>query len=83
MAVRVRRVIAGAPVIFRDGGGQGRDAGPSPRGASDPAAALASEIGVLAFKRGYAEWSESDRAAENGFAAYLLKALDELRSASA
>src|SRR3954464_9972138 len=48
------------------------------RGVPDPTAALASELGVLAFKRGYAEWSEGDRAPEGGFAAYLLKALDEL-----
>jgi AcrR family transcriptional regulator len=53
------------------------------RGVPDPTAALASELGVLAFKRGYAEWSDSDRAPEGGFAAYLLKALDELRAASA
>ncbi|MFC0438851.1 TetR/AcrR family transcriptional regulator [Kutzneria buriramensis] len=53
------------------------------RGVPDPTAALASELGVLAFKRGYIEWSESDRAAEDGFAAHLRKALDELRAASA
>lgn len=53
------------------------------RGVPDPTAALASELGVLAFKRGYAEWSEGDRAPEDDFAAYLLKALEELRSASA
>ncbi|MET8764317.1 TetR/AcrR family transcriptional regulator [Lentzea sp. NPDC004782] len=53
------------------------------RGVPDPTAALASELGVLAFKRGYAEWSEGDRAPEAGFATYLLKALDELRAASA
>jgi AcrR family transcriptional regulator len=53
------------------------------RGVPDPTAALASELGVLAFKRGYAAWSDGDRATEDGFAAYLLKALDELRAASA
>ena len=53
------------------------------RGVPDPTAALASELGVLAFKRGYAEWSDGDRAAEDGFAGYVLKALDELRAASA
>lgn len=53
------------------------------RGVPDPTAALASELGVLAFKRGHAEWSEGDRAPEDGVATYLLKALDELRSASA
>ena len=45
----------------------------------DPTAALASELGVLAFKRGYAEWSEGDRDAEDGLAAHVLTALDELR----
>jgi len=50
------------------------------RGVPDPAAALASELGVLAFKRGYAEWS--DGTAEDDLAPYLLKALDELRAAS-
>jgi len=53
------------------------------RGVPDPVAALASELGVLAFKRGYAEWSKSERVAEDGFAAHLLKALDALRAASA
>jgi AcrR family transcriptional regulator len=53
------------------------------RGVPDPTAALASELGVLAFKRGYTEWSAGDRAPEDGCAAYLLKALDELRAASA
>ncbi|TCO62081.1 TetR/AcrR family transcriptional regulator [Actinocrispum wychmicini] len=53
------------------------------RGVSDPAAAVASELAVLAFKRGYAEWSEADRAPDDGFAACLRKALDELRTASA
>src|SRR5690348_13739187 len=31
------------------------------RGVPDPIAALAGELGLLAFKRGYAAWSESDR----------------------
>ena len=53
------------------------------RGVPDPTAALASELGVLAFKRGFIEWSESDRTAEDGFAVCLRKALDELRAASA
>jgi AcrR family transcriptional regulator len=53
------------------------------RGVPDPTAVLAGELGVLAFKRGYAEWSEGHRAPEDGLAAYLLKALDELRAASA
>ncbi|HUQ61595.1 helix-turn-helix domain-containing protein [Lentzea sp.] len=53
------------------------------RGVPDPTAALASELGVLAFKRGYAGWSEGDRMPEDDFAGYLRKALDELRAASA
>jgi len=53
------------------------------RGVPDPVAHLAAELGVLAFKRGYAEWSEGDRAPEDDFAGYLRKALDELRAASA
>src|SRR6266571_2923643 len=35
------------------------------RGVPDPTAALAGELGVLAFKLGYAEWSEGDRAAND------------------
>ncbi|MFD5826148.1 TetR/AcrR family transcriptional regulator [Lentzea sp. NPDC060358] len=53
------------------------------RGVPDPTAALASELGLLAFKRGYAQWSDGDRAPESDFAGYLRKALDELRAASA
>jgi AcrR family transcriptional regulator len=53
------------------------------RGVPDPTAALASELGVLAFKRGYAEWSEGDRGAGDELAGYALAALDELRAASA
>ena len=53
------------------------------RGVPGPTAALASELGVLAFKRGYAEWSEGDRDAQDELAGYTLAALDELRAASA
>ncbi|MGA5824250.1 TetR/AcrR family transcriptional regulator [Kitasatospora sp. NPDC094028] len=53
------------------------------RGLSDPAAALASELGVLAFKRGFAEWSEGDRDGEDKLTGYVLAALDELRTVSA
>ena len=53
------------------------------RGVPDPTAALASELGVLAFKRGFAEWSEGDRDADDELAGYTLAALDELRAASA
>ncbi|WP_039628864.1 TetR/AcrR family transcriptional regulator [Streptomyces sp. 769] len=53
------------------------------RGLSDPTAALASELGVLAFKRGFAEWSEGDRDDKDELAGYVLAALDELRAVSA
>ena len=47
------------------------------RGVPGPAAALAGEMGVLAFKRGYAAWRDGD------LAEHTLKALAELREASA
>ncbi|WP_236796084.1 TetR/AcrR family transcriptional regulator [Amycolatopsis sp. GM8] len=53
------------------------------RGVPDPTAALASELGVLAFKRAYAEWADGDRDGDDNFAQYALAALDELRAASA
>jgi AcrR family transcriptional regulator len=53
------------------------------RGVPDATAHLAGELGVLAFKRGYAAWSEGDRDAEDELAQYTLAALDELRAASA
>jgi len=53
------------------------------RGVPGPTAALAAELGVLAFKRGYAEWSEGDRDPEDELVGYVLAALDELRTASA
>ncbi|MFD6285282.1 TetR/AcrR family transcriptional regulator [Streptomyces sp. NPDC060205] len=53
------------------------------RGVPGPTAALAGELGILAFKRGFAEWSEGDRDAEDELAGYTLAALDELRAASA
>jgi AcrR family transcriptional regulator len=53
------------------------------RGVPDPTAALASELGVLAFKRGYAAWSEGDRDSADDLAVCTLAALDELRAASA
>ena len=53
------------------------------RGVPDPTAALAGELGVLAFKRGYAEWSEGDRGAEKDLAHHALAALADLRVASA
>jgi AcrR family transcriptional regulator len=53
------------------------------RGVPNPTAALAGELGVLAFKRGYTEWSEGGRDAKDELAGYILAALDELRAASA
>ncbi len=49
----------------------------------EPTAQLAAELGVLAFKRGYTQWSIDDRESENTLAHYALAALDELRAASA
>ena len=53
------------------------------RGVPDPVAHLAGEMGVIAFKRGYAEWLEADRDAEGGLAPYTAAALEQLRAASA
>jgi AcrR family transcriptional regulator len=53
------------------------------RGVPDATARLAGEMGVLAFKRGYAEWSEGDREDDTGLAAHALAALQDLRAASA
>jgi AcrR family transcriptional regulator len=53
------------------------------RGVPDPTAQLAAELGVLAFKRGYARWSESDRGDAEGLAQHALAALAELRTATA
>lgn len=55
------------------------------RGVPEPTAHLAGELGVLAFKRGYARWSESDRDDDGtqGLAPYALAALEELRAATA
>lgn len=52
------------------------------RGVPDPVAHLAGELGVLAFKRGYAEWSETDRDGSGGLAPHALAALRELRAAT-
>lgn len=53
------------------------------RGVSEPTAQLAAELGVLAFKRGYARWSSEDESTGHDFAHHALAALDELRAASA
>ncbi len=52
------------------------------RGVPDPTAQLAAEMGVLAFKRGYAEWSEADSDGSEGLAHHALTALDDLRAAT-
>ena len=52
------------------------------RGIAEPVAQLASELGVLALKRGYAAWSEGGRQAGNDLAQHAKAALEELRAAS-
>jgi AcrR family transcriptional regulator len=52
------------------------------RGIPDPTAHLAAELGVLAFKRGYAQWSEADRDDATGLAHHALAALEDLRTAT-
>jgi AcrR family transcriptional regulator len=53
------------------------------RDVPDPTAQLAAELGLLAFKRGFSEWSDADRGTDNDLAKYALAALDDLRAASA
>jgi AcrR family transcriptional regulator len=53
------------------------------RGVPDSTAAIAGEFGVLAFKRGFTEWSEAGHDADDELARYTLAALQELRAASA
>ena len=53
------------------------------RGVPDSTAAIAAELGVLAFKRGFTEWSKGDRDVMDELARHTLAALDELRAASA
>jgi AcrR family transcriptional regulator len=52
------------------------------RGVPEPTAHLAGELGVLAFKRGYAAWLEADDDGST-LASYALAALEDLRAASA
>ena len=52
------------------------------RGVLDPTAQLAAEMGVLAFKRGYAQWSEGDPDDNVGLAHHALAALNDLRAAT-
>ncbi|MCU4185653.1 TetR/AcrR family transcriptional regulator [Acidiferrimicrobium sp. IK] len=51
------------------------------RGVPDPTAQLAAELGVLAFKRGFAEWSRPDSDSDD-LAGCALRALAELRAAT-
>ena len=53
------------------------------RGVPDVVAHLAAELGVLAFKRGYAQWSEGSRDDAKGLADHALAALKDLRTATA
>jgi AcrR family transcriptional regulator len=53
------------------------------RGVPDPTAHLAAELGVLAFKRGYADWAAADRDDDTDLAPHALAALEELRAATA
>jgi AcrR family transcriptional regulator len=53
------------------------------RGVPDPTAHLAGELGVLAFKRGFARWSEGDHDDGKGLAYHALAALEDLRTATA
>jgi AcrR family transcriptional regulator len=53
------------------------------RGVPDPTARLAAELGVLAFKAGYAAWVDADQDTDAGFAPYALAALGDLRAATA
>jgi AcrR family transcriptional regulator len=52
------------------------------RGVPDPTAQLAAEMGVLAFKRGYAQWSEGNPDDNVGLAHHALAALNDLRAAT-
>jgi AcrR family transcriptional regulator len=53
------------------------------RGVPEATAHVAAELGGLAFKRGFAAWSEAERGDESGIARHMLAALEELRAASA
>lgn len=52
------------------------------RGVPESTAELAAELGVLAFKRGFAQWTEGDRDSGEELAQHALAALDELRAAT-
>jgi AcrR family transcriptional regulator len=52
------------------------------RGVPETTAQLAAELGVLAFKLGYNQWSEGDPEDDSGLAPHALAALEELRTAA-
>jgi len=52
------------------------------RGVAVPSAHLAAELGVLAFKQGYATWSEADDDDAGGLEQHALGALNEFRVAT-
>jgi len=53
------------------------------RGVPDPTAHVAAELGVLAFKRGFAAWCAVDARMADDLASYALAELDQLRDATA
>lgn len=53
------------------------------RGVPETTAHLASEMGVLAFKQGYARWAEGVRSDDDGLARHALDVLEELRTSAA
>ena len=53
------------------------------RGVPEAVAHLAAELGVLAFKRGFAAWTDGSSVAADPLAPYTLAALEDLRAASA
>lgn len=53
------------------------------RGVALPVAQVAAELGLLAFARGWEEWTVGDRDSTHDLAHYMLPALEELRAASA
>jgi AcrR family transcriptional regulator len=53
------------------------------RDVPDATAQLAAELGLLAFKRGFAQWTADEERPEAALSEYTLAALEELRAASA
>ncbi|GAB21165.1 putative TetR family transcriptional regulator [Gordonia polyisoprenivorans NBRC 16320 = JCM 10675] len=52
------------------------------RGVADATARVAAELGVLAFKQGYAKWTEGEKDDGAPLVPFVLEALSELRSAA-